>query len=107
MNGTANIIHSREGTVQGDPLVMIAYGIGMLPLIRNLKRAIPDVTQPWYADDTGDLDTFARIDTYFYLLTRQGLGRGYQPKPSKIVLIVRPKNLKAEKAFNACHGFRV
>ena len=49
---------------------MIAYGIGILPLIKNPKRAIPDVTQPWYTDDAGDLGTFARLDTYFDLLTR-------------------------------------
>ena len=55
---------------QGDPLAMIAYGIGILPLIKNPKRAIPDVTQPWYTDDAGDLGTFARLDTYFDLLTR-------------------------------------
>ena len=69
---------------------MIAYGIGILPLIKNIKREIPDVTQPWYADKDGYLDTFARIETYFDSLTRQGQGpgRGYYPKPSKIVLIV-------------------
>ena len=50
-NGTASILHSREGATQGDPLAMIAYGIGILPLINNLKREIPDVTHPWYAED--------------------------------------------------------
>ena len=50
-NRTTSIIHIREGVTQGDPLAMIVYGIGVLPLIKNLKRAILDVTQPWYADD--------------------------------------------------------
>ena len=59
-NGTASILHSKEG---------IAYGMGILPLIKNIKRAIPDVTQPWYADDSGDLGTFARLETYFDSLT--------------------------------------
>ena len=58
---------------------MIAYGIGILPLIKNLKRGIPDATQPWYADDVGDLDRLARIETYFDLLTHQGPGLGYYP----------------------------
>ena len=32
---------------------MIAYGIGVLPLIRELREAHPRFTQPWYADDAG------------------------------------------------------
>ena len=82
---------------QGDPLAIIVYSIGILPLIKNLKREIPDVTQPWYADDAVSLGTFARLETYFYSLTRQGPGRGYHPKPTKSVLIIRPENLEAGK----------
>ena len=48
-------MHSREGVPQGDPLDMVAYGIGILPLIKNLKAEFTDVTQPWYADDAGAL----------------------------------------------------
>ena len=75
---------------QRDPLTIIAYGIGILPLIENLKPAIPDVTQPWYADYDGDLGAFERIETYFDSLTRQVPVWGYHPKPTKSVLIVRP-----------------
>ena len=55
------IIHSREGATQGDPLAMIAYSIGILLPINNLKREIPDITQPWYADNARDLGAFAGI----------------------------------------------
>ena len=55
---------------QGGPLVMIMYGIVILPFINNLKQEIPDVTQPWYADNAGYLGTFARLETYFDSLTR-------------------------------------
>ena len=44
----AIILHSKEGVTQGYPLVMMAYGIGILTLIKNLKREIPDVKHPWY-----------------------------------------------------------
>ena len=53
--------------MQRDPIAMIAYGIGILPLIKNLKQEIHDVTQPWYADGARDSDTFAIIETYFHL----------------------------------------
>ena len=100
-------MYSREGVNQGDPLTMIAYGIGILPLINNLKQEIPDFTQPWYTDDYGALGMFSRIETYFYSLTCQGLGRGYNPEPSKSVLILRPDNLDDGKVSGARHGFKV
>ena len=106
-NGTAIIIHSREGMTQGYPIEMIAYGIGIIPLIKNLKQEIPDVTQPCYADDAGTLGTFTRLETYFDSMTRQGLGWGYHPEFTKIVLIVRLENLEAGKVFGARHAFRV
>ena len=86
---------------------MITYGIGILPLIKNLKRVIPDVTQPWYDDDAGALGAFTRPETYFDSLTHQGPGRGYHPKPSKSVLILRQENLEAGKVFERRHGFKV
>ena len=86
---------------QGYPLAMVAYGIGVLPLRKRLKVEYPDVTQPWYADDSGALGTFDIIGLYFNLLKRFGPGSGYYPKPSKIVLIVHP----AGKYFGLHHGF--
>ena len=93
--------------MQRNPLAMIAYGIVILPLIKNLKREIPDFTQPWYAENDRALGTFARLETYFDLLTLQGLGWGYYPKPSMSVLIVRPENLEAGKLFGAHQRFNV
>ena len=52
-DGSAHFLHSKEGVNQWEPLTMIAYGIGVLPLIRDLRRAHPRVMQPWYADDAG------------------------------------------------------
>ena len=50
---------------------------------------------------------FARLETYFDLLTRQVPGQGYYPKPFKSVLIVRPYNIEAGKVFGERHGFKV
>ena len=86
---------------------MIAYGIGTLPLIKNLKQDIPDATQAWCADKAGSLGTFLRIETYFNSITYQGLGRGYYPEPPKSVLIANSDNLEAGKEFGTCHIFKV
>ena len=93
--------------MQGDPLAMITYRIGIIPLIKNIKREIPDITQPWYADYARDLGTFTRLETYFDSITCQGPGRVYYPKPSNSVLIVQPENFESGKVFGARHGFKV
>ena len=41
------------------------------------------------------------------LKAHQGTGRGYHPKPSKSVLIVRQDNLEEVKVFGRHHGFKV
>ena len=64
-NGTTSILNIREGVTQGDTLEMIAYRIGILPIIKKLEREIPDVTQPWYADDSRSLVKFVKMETYF------------------------------------------
>ena len=92
---------------QGHPLAMITYGIGILPLIKNLKHDIHNITKPWYADNSGTLGTLARIETYFNLLTRQDPGHGYYPEPQTSVLIVNLDNLEAGKVFGARHRFKV
>ena len=39
--GSGHLLHSKEGLTQGHPLSMIAYSIGVLPLIRELLEAHP------------------------------------------------------------------
>ena len=45
-DGSGHFLHSKEGVTQDEPLDMIVYGIGALPLIRELRNAHPRVTQP-------------------------------------------------------------
>ena len=93
--------------MQGDFLSMISYGIGILPLINNLKQERTEVTHSWCADADGALGTNQRIETYFNLLTRQDPGHGYYPEPQTSVLIVNLDNLEAGKVFGARHRFKV
>ena len=86
---------------------MVAYGIGILLLIKFLKAEFNDISQPWYADDTSSLGTFANIELYFNSLKQFGPGRGYYPKPSKSVLIVNLYNLEYGKQFGLSCGFNM
>ena len=71
---SGHFLHSKEGVTQGDPLAMIAYGIGVLPLSQELREAHPRVTQPWYADYVG-----AGGSSRTYMRTFKTCRRGYQP----------------------------
>ena len=58
------ILFSKEGCTHGDPLAMIVYGIGMLPLVEKLQEEIPEMVQPWYADDAGAAGDYKSIATF-------------------------------------------
>ena len=78
-DGSGHFLHSKEDVTQGDPLAMIAYGIWVLPLIRDLRRAHPRVTQPWYADDAGAGGKFEDVMSHFRDLQLRGPARGSLP----------------------------
>ena len=56
------LLTSEERVTQGDPLSMVLYGIGMLILTRNLKDAVLERIQPWYADVVGAGGEFDDIE---------------------------------------------
>ena len=62
--------------MQGGALSTVSYVIGVLLLIKYLKAAYPDVTQPWYAKDSGAIGTFKNIGLYFNSLRKFGPGLG-------------------------------
>jgi len=106
-DGTGVFLHGQEGVTQGDPLSMFAYGVGVLPLIRQLKAAFPRVKQPWYADDAAAAGHWAGIRDHFHRLTEIGPRFGYFPEPSKCVLIVTEDKLARAQLVFADLGFKV
>ena len=70
--GSDQFLHIKDDVTQGGPLVMITYGIGVLPIIRELRDAQPRVTQPRYADDVGAGDKFGHIMEHFRDLQTKG-----------------------------------
>ena len=86
---------------------MVAYGIEILPLIKNLKLSFTDVTHPWYGDNTGALGKFVNAELCFNLLRWFGPGRGYYSDAYKIILIVQQDKIEYGNFFDFCHGFKV
>ena len=98
---------SQEGVPQGDPLAMIAYGIGVLPLIREIRGAHTRVTQPWYSDDAGAGLKFMPILAHLRDLQERGLSRGHFPDPTKSILVVAPQNVSGAEEFFQGMGLKV
>ena len=86
---------------------MVAYGIGIILMIKLLKAEFPGVTHPWYADGAGALGTFANVELYFNSLRIFVPGRVYYPETSKLVLVVHQDSLKSGKGFGLSHRFKV
>ena len=89
----------KRGVTQRDPLVMVVYGLRISPLIRELRKAHPVVTQTWYADDAGGGVTFKSIWRHLHYLMVIGSLRGYFPEPANIILVLSPWNVLQAEAF--------
>ena len=49
--GTPVTILSQEGVTQGDHILMVLYGITLVPLAKDLKAADPGLLSPFYAEN--------------------------------------------------------
>ncbi len=75
-----DILLSREGTTQGDPLAMPMYGLATMPIINNLDGMC---TQIWYADDSAAIGTVKQLHGWWEKLKEIGSAFGYYPNPAK------------------------
>ena len=91
--GTCHFLYSKKGINQGDPLTMVLYGLGIPPLVQELRKAHPGVTQTWYADDAGAGGTNNGIHHHLDDLMVRGPPYGYFPESTKSILGVCPRNL--------------
>ena len=53
--------------MQGGLLDMVYYVIGVIPLIKQLKAAYPNVPQPWSAEYSGAMCTYDKC-SYILIL---------------------------------------
>ena len=88
-------IWSQEGTTQGDPLAMVMYAIGTLPLIHRLQGP---VAQVWYADDASAGGCATGLRRWWDVLQSSGPLFGYYPNPRKTCLIVKSEHLRNAEA---------
>ena len=86
---------------------MIAYGIGVLPLIRDLQQDHPHVTQLWYADDAGACGKFGDVMAHFRDLQLGGPAQGYFPEPTKSILVVEERNVPRATEYFRGMGIQV
>ena len=86
-------IMSSEGTTQGDPLAMPAYGISILPLLTLIKADDARIKQIAYADDIGSGSKLANLRQWWDRIVRYGPLLGYYPKASKSWLVVKKAQL--------------
>ena len=72
---------------QGNLLSMILCGLALVPLAEELRKAVPEVVQPWCADDSAMAGPASRILTAVTLLQEWGPRRGHCPEPAKSVVV--------------------
>ena len=83
---------------------MAMYAIGTKPLLDKLMSVVDQkiCKQVWYADDSASGGKIVEIKKWWDEMNSSGPKYGYQPKPSKTILIVKdPENLElARKTFD-------
>eukprot|EP00957_Ditylum_brightwellii_P053767 4073004-Ditylum_brightwellii.AAC.1 len=111
--GQDDLVMSKEGVMQGDPLSMILYVLVVLPIIKVLNKLLEVLPylvkqlQEWFADDLGLAGFFEAIAIWFNKLCEIRPPRGYIPEPTKSILITHEKNMEKAIEFFAEIKFKV
>ena len=87
------VLHSAEGTTQGDPLAMTMYAIATIPLVYSLRTTQKDVSQTWYADDAYASGKIDQLYSWWEHLSIEGPKFEYFPNASKTWLVTKPDHI--------------
>ena len=104
-SGGVSVLYSHEGTTQGCPLSMLAYAVGILPLVKSLKD-LAKHSQVWYADDSSCGGGLSNIYKWFLALRTQGPDYGYYAQSSNITVVKEQCVVLAKELFEQ-HNVRV
>ena len=86
------VMFSREGTTQGDPLAMPMYAVATIPLIKRIPNS---VSQVWYADDAAALGSMTE---WWDNLVDLGQFFGYFANSTKTCLVTKDSSLSSATA---------
>ena len=93
------VLLSREGSTQGDPLAMMMFAVATVPLIE--KVSTNNTRQAWFADDSGCGGKVKWLRKWWDALLTFGPAFGYFPNATKTVLVVKPEKVDdAVKEFD-------
>ena len=100
-------IKSQEGTTQGDPISMGAYGIGLMPLLNRLSsetsNSVDNIQkQSAFADDVNGAGSISSLRHWWDILNLYGPYIGYYPNADKSWLTVKENVF--ENAINSFDG---
>ena len=87
LGSTAVTILSQEGVTQGDPLLVVLYGITLITLAEELWAADPGLLTPFYEDDVEFFGSERRSAHILKLLMGRGKDQWYLTHPAKLLLI--------------------
>ena len=102
-----DVLHSSEGTTQGDPLALPMYALATIPLIKKLHCHLADFSQGWYADDASAAGKIDRLRGWWSQLASQGPKFGYFPNATKTWLVTKEKHHTTATSFFANTGVQV
>ena len=94
---------SREGTTQGDPLAMAMFALASVPLIQKVETM--GAKQAWFADDAASGGRLVRLRVWWDRLNTHGPVYGYFPNCSKTNLVVKAQYV--EKARSVFQGTKI
>ena len=102
-------IESAEGSTQGDPTAMQAYGVGILPMLTIIKPEVQPkkMKHVAYADDLGGGSTLNKVRKWWEKIVEYGLKFGYFPKASKSWLVVKEERLEEAKELFKGAGINI
>ena len=103
----AHVILHKNGLSQGDPLAMILYGCALLPLVEEVKRAVPEAITPWYADDSAAVGNLVDCAMCLEVLKEKGPLYGYFPEAEKTRVICTEEDEPAAKTAFYSRGLMV
>ena len=98
------VIFSKEGTTQGDPMAMPMYALSTLPLIWKVAN---ETNQIWYADDASAGGSVNGVRDWWEKIQQEGPRYGYFPNSNKSWLIVKAEYLATATDAFAGSGINI